>query len=98
MNSNVKLYFSSTLDGYVLILTCENEILTSNTNDTDEQILQVTCHSNATSWVPDPADFIKSCSSFSTTLPGIEQIYLLSLHRLVVITNTNMYIINALIN
>ena len=60
MDSNyVKLNYSSTLDGSVLILTCENYI--SNMNTTDEQVLNVICHSNE-SWIPDPADFIKSCS------------------------------------
>ena len=50
------------------MLTCENEL--SNINTTDKQILSVTCHSNG-SWIPDPADFIKSCSSFTTVPPGI---------------------------
>ena len=66
MNRNVKLNYSSTLDGSVLILTCENEM--SNVNTTDEQILSVTCHSNA-SWIPNPAEF--TCLSFTTILPGI---------------------------
>ena len=67
VDRNVKLNYNSTLDGSVLILTCENEISISNTN---EQILQVTCHSNG-SWIPDPADF--TCLSFTTVtlLPGI---------------------------
>ena len=63
MNRNVKLNYSSTLDGSVLTLTCEYEIsnITVNTSNTDEQTLHVTCHSNKT-WIPNPADFIKSCS------------------------------------
>ena len=68
MNSNIRLNYTSTLDGFVLILTCENEI--SSINTTDEQILNVTCHSNG-NWIPDPAGFIKSCSSVP---PGTEQI------------------------
>ena len=68
MNRYVKLNYTSTLDGSVLTLTCENEM--SNINTTDEQILKVTCHGNG-SWIPDPAKFIKSCSSFTTVPPGI---------------------------
>ena len=67
MNSGVKLNYSSTLDCSVLILTCENVI--SNVNTTEEQILSVTCHSNG-SWIPDLADFIESCSSFTTAPQG----------------------------
>jgi hypothetical protein len=75
VNRYVKLYFSSTLEDFVLILTCENEKLMSNPNATDEQILRVTCHSNSTSWNPDPTDFIESCSplNFTTALTGTEQ-------------------------
>ena len=60
MNSNVKLKFnfSSTLDGSVLVLICENVI-----NTTDERTFSVTCHSNG-SWIPDPAEF--TCTSFTT--------------------------------
>ena len=64
MNRNVKLNYSSTLDGSVLILTCENEM--SNVNTSDEQIpqiLSVTCHSNG-NWIPNPANF--TCTSFTT--------------------------------
>ena len=64
---NVKLNYSSTLNGSVLILTCENEM--SNINTTDEQIINVTCHSNG-NWIPDPAEF--TCSLFTSALPGIE--------------------------
>ena len=71
MNSNVKLNFSSALEGAVLILTCENKNLRSYTDATDEQILTVTCNSNTISWIPDPTDFIESCSSVTTLLPGI---------------------------
>ena len=63
VNRNVKLNYSSTLDGSVLTLTCAYEIsnINLNTGITDEQTLHVTCHSNKT-WIPDPVDFIKSCS------------------------------------
>ena len=54
VNSNIKLNYSSALDGSVLILTCENEI--SSINTTDEEILIVTCHNNG-SWIPNPAQF-----------------------------------------
>ena len=64
----VKLNYISTLDGSVLTLTCENEM--SNMNTTDEEILNVTCHSNG-SWIPDPADFIRSCSPL-ITVPGTD--------------------------
>ena len=72
MDSNVELNFTSTLDGPVLILSCENEM--SNINTTDEQILSVICHSNG-SWVPDPAEFIES--SFTTASPGTKQNFLI---------------------
>ena len=58
---NVKLNYSSTLEDSVLTLTCENEI------SLNETTLNVTCGSNG-SWIPDPADFIQSCSP--TTSPG----------------------------
>ena len=77
VNRYVKLNFSSTLEGSVLILTCENEKLMSTTNATDKQTLEVICHNSTTSWNPDPTDFIESCSiiiattlSGATTLPG----------------------------
>ena len=57
---NLKLNFSSTPEGSILTLTCENEM------STNEMTLSVTCHSNR-SWIPNPADFIQSCSLFSTT-------------------------------
>ena len=66
MNRNVKLNYSSTLEGSVLVLTCENEM--SNMNTTDEQILSVTCYNNGSS--PDPAEFIEYYSSFTTAPPG----------------------------
>ena len=68
VDCNVKLNYTSTLEGSVLTLTCENEM--PNVNTTDKLILHVTCHSNG-SWIPNPADFIKSCSSFTTAPPGI---------------------------
>jgi hypothetical protein len=58
---NVKLNYSSTLEGSVLTLICENDIFNTN-----EEILNVTCHSNG-NWIPSPADFIQSCLPFSTT-------------------------------
>ena len=64
MNSNVMLNYSSTLEGAVLItLTCEND------TSTDEQALNVICHSSG-SWIPDPAQFTCSSSNFETALPG----------------------------
>ena len=66
MDRGIKLNYSSTLEGSVLTLICENEILNFTMNATEE-ILNVTCHSNR-SWIPNPADFIQSCSLFSTTL------------------------------
>ena len=66
VNRYLQLNFSSTLQGSVLTLTCENEILNFNMNVTKE-ILNVTCDSNG-SWIPNPADFIQSCSLFSTTV------------------------------
>ena len=58
VNRNVKLNYNSTLDGSILILTCENE--TPIINITDEQILIVICHNNG-NWIPNPAEF--TCSS-----------------------------------
>jgi hypothetical protein len=68
VNRNVKLNYSSTLEGSVLTLTCENEILIANMNTTGagEEILHVTCHSNG-NWIPSPADFIQSCTTVSPT-------------------------------
>ena len=67
----VNLSFNSTLEGSVLILTCQNEKL-MHTTDKCKQTLEVICLSNTTSWNPDPTDFIESCSisSFTTPLPG----------------------------
>ena len=65
MDRNVKLKYSSTLDGSVLLLTCENEM----SNTTDEQVLNVTCHNNG-NWTPNPAEF--TCPSSTTVPPGIE--------------------------
>ena len=72
MNRYVKLNFNSTLEGSVLTLTCENEKLMSTT---DEQVLEVICHSNKINWNPDPTDFIEFCSmsSFTITLPGTKR-------------------------
>ena len=59
VDSNITLSYSSTLDGSILILTCENE-----------WILIVTCHSSG-SWISNPAQF--TCSPF-TTVPSGEEI------------------------
>ena len=64
MNRNLKLNLISTLEGSLLTLTCENEM---SLNSTTEMTLSVTCDSNG-SWIPNPADFIQSCSPFSTTV------------------------------
>ena len=67
VSRNFKLNYNSTLEGSVLILTCENEISFNSVNETT---LNVTCDSNG-SWIPNPADFIQSCSPFSKTVsPG----------------------------
>ena len=66
VNRNLKLNFSSTLEGSLLTLTCENEMSLDSTNETT---LSVTCHSNG-SWIPNPAQFIRSCSPISTTVPS----------------------------
>ena len=87
MNRYVKLNFNSTLEGSVLILTCENKKLMSNTNlklnATDEQVLEVICHSNTTSWNPDPTDFIESCSSLylTTIIVHAGNVHLVHMHR-----------------
>ena len=82
MNRYVKLNFSSTLEGSVLTLICENEKLMSTTNATDEQVLKVICHSNTTSWNPDPTDFIESCSLFylTTSIAHAGNIHLVHMH------------------
>ena len=59
VDSNVILDYSSTLEGSVLTLTCEND--TSRSTDDSEEILSVTCHSSG-NWIPNPAQF--TCSSF----------------------------------
>jgi hypothetical protein len=69
VNSNVKQNYNSTLEGSVLMLTCENEIGISNMhiNMTDEQTLSVTCHSSG-NWIPCPDQF--TCSLFTTVPSG----------------------------
>ena len=70
---NLKLDYISTLEGFVLILTCENEMFNMNLTESDAEILNVTCHNNG-SWIPDPADFIESCSLFAVkTLSTLSQ-------------------------
>jgi hypothetical protein len=66
VNNNVKQNFSSTLDGSVLLLTCENEI-DNIINTIDEQT--VTCQSNG-NWIPDPAEFTCLSSTTVTVPPG----------------------------
>ena len=61
VDRNIKLHSISTQEGLVLILTC------------DEVMLTVTCHSNG-NWIPDPADFIQSCSSFATSQGTIDNL------------------------
>ena len=68
MNRNVKLTYSSTLEGSFLILTCENEISNMDTDNTDEQIFIVTCHSSG-NWIPNPIEL--TCSSVTAAPPGI---------------------------
>ena len=75
--SNATLNYSSTLEGSVLILTCEND------TSTDEQALNVTCHSNG-SWIPDPANFTCSSLKFyfnNTTAPSGMDIVKLIIRR-----------------
>ena len=62
VDRNVKLSYSSTLEGSVLTLIC----ICGNEKYLNETTLSVTCDSNG-SWIPNPADFIQSCSPFSTT-------------------------------
>ena len=66
MDRNIKLDYSSTLEGSVLTLTCENEMFNMSSIGSDAEILSVICDSNGR-WIPDPIDFIQSCSPFSTT-------------------------------
>ena len=70
MDKNIKLNYSSTLEGFILVLTCVNEM--SNMNTTDAEVLNVTCHSNG-SWIPDPADFIQACSPVTTVTVTVSQ-------------------------
>ena len=74
--SNAKFNYSSTLEGSVLIVTCEND------TSTDEQTLSVTCHSNG-SWIPNPADF--TCSSFITTAPSGMKRLIIVLLRIIIL-------------
>jgi hypothetical protein len=63
VDRNVILNYNSTLEGsaLTLVLTCEN--------DTNEQILSVTCH-NSGNWIPDPTQF--TCSPSTTPPSGTE--------------------------
>ena len=69
MDRNIKLDYSSTLEGSILTLICENEISNGNATESDAEILTVTCDSNGR-WIPDPADFIESCSPSTDQPPG----------------------------
>ena len=64
--------YSSTLEGLFLILTYENEMFNMNLTESDEEILNVTCDSNA-SWIPDPVDFIQAYSPFTVTTLTVSQ-------------------------
>ena len=68
VDRNVMLNYSSTLEGFILTLTCQNEIdiLHISSNATNEQILSVICHSSG-NWIPDPTQF--NCSSSTTAVP-----------------------------
>ena len=61
--SNAPLNYNSTLEGSVLILTCEND------TSANEQTLNAICHSNG-NWIPDPAQF--TCSLITTVPSGTE--------------------------
>jgi hypothetical protein len=63
LDRNVTLNYISTLEGSVVILTCENNTAT------DEQILYVTCQRSG-NWIPDPTQF--TCSEFTTVPSGTE--------------------------
>jgi hypothetical protein len=63
LGRNVTLNYTSTLEGSVLTLTCENDTCRS----INEQTINVTCHSSG-NWIPDPTQF--TCSSFITIPPG----------------------------
>ena len=67
VDRNVMLNYcnSSTLEGAILTLTCENDINIT----ADKLVLNVTCHING-SWIPNPAQF--TCSSFATVPSGVE--------------------------
>ena len=82
VNRYVKLSLNSILEGSILTLTCENERLMSTTNATDQQVLKVICYSNTTSWIPDPTDFIESCSSFylTTSIAYTGNVHLVHMH------------------
>jgi hypothetical protein len=83
VDRNVMLNYSSTLDGSVLLLTCENKFQMP-LNSTNETTLNVTCHSNR-SWIPNPAEF--TCSSSTTVLPGMKIISFTKLIAMLVYRN-----------
>ena len=67
MDRNVTLNYNSTLEGSVLLLTCEDEFQMS-LNSTNETTLSLTCHSNR-NWIPNPAEFTCSDSTATYTVP-----------------------------
>ena len=83
LNKNIKLNYSSTLEGSRLTLACENDnIIMSNIN-ASTTILNVTCHSDR-NWVPNPADFIESCSTITTAPPSAPGIKKHSVHNIII--------------
>ena len=71
VDSNVMLDYSSTLEGSVLTLICEND----TSRSTDKEIASVTCHSSG-NWIPDPTQF--TCSPSTTVPSGTETSPLIS--------------------
>ena len=65
MDRNVTLNYISTLEDFILTLTCKDD------TSADGQILRlsVTCHSSG-NWIPDPTQF--TCSPSTTVPPGTE--------------------------
>jgi hypothetical protein len=66
-NRHLKLNYSSTLEGSVLMLTCEND----TSRSIDERTFRVTCQSSG-NWIPDPSQLNFTCSEFTTVPPGTE--------------------------
>ena len=68
MNKNIELNYNSTLEGSRLTLACENDTDMPNIN-ASTTILNVACHSDR-NWVPNPTNFIESCSTITTAPPS----------------------------